>query len=166
MIRANGETDMGQEKSKILANKGEPLTTFLSPDTGGVDTCLHHSHPPTCLDVLPPHPLAHQASSQGSGSLKGRGDNRLGPHRSHRPRGPRPVRLRHPRLCSGSTGRGGGGGKRGIAFPCPVWTNGEGYDTFPPAPPLRVRGGSGCGPPPPFGSRSPGDEAIWKGSPP
>ena len=29
MIRAHGETDMGQEKSKILANKGEPLTKRL-----------------------------------------------------------------------------------------------------------------------------------------
>ena len=65
----------------------------------------------------------------------------------HGPRGPRPVRLRSPRLCSGYAWRGGGRGNCGTAFPCPVRTDREGCDTVPPAPPLRMQGGSGCGPP-------------------
>ena len=68
----------------------------------------------------------------------------------HRPRGPRPDRVCRARPCSGSAGRSGEWGCSGIAFPCPGWTDGEGGDPVPSAPLFCVRGGSGCGPPPPI----------------
>ena len=130
------------------------------------DTGLHHPHPPTRLGVLPTHPLSHTSPSlvpphpshtrltvRGLATTRGGGTTglvRTSPTAcaSHRPRGPRPDRLCRSRHCSGSAGCGGKWGSRSIAFPLSVWTDREVGDTVPTAPPLRVRGGSGCGPPP------------------
>ena len=84
---------------------GNPWQNFGRQGPGMADTGLHHPHPPTRLDVLhthllphtapsliPPHPLAHPVSSQGSGSPKGREDSRLGPHQSRSLRRPQALR--------------------------------------------------------------------------
>ena len=75
-----------QKNLQIWQIGGNPLQNFGHQGPGMADTGLQHPHPPTRLDVLhthllphtapsliPPHPLAHPVSSQGSGSPKGRG---------------------------------------------------------------------------------------------
>ena len=66
----------------------------------------------------------------------------------HRSCGPRPDRLSRTRHCSGYAGCSGEWGSPGTAFPCPGWTDGEDSYPVPSAPPIRLRGGSRCGPPP------------------
>ena len=70
-----------QKKFTIWKIGGNPWQNFGRQGPGMADTGLHHPHPPTRRDLVPPHPLAHPASSQGTGSHKGRGDSRPGRHR-------------------------------------------------------------------------------------
>ena len=72
-----------QEKLEIRKIGGNPWQHFDRQGLGMADTGLHHPHLHTLLDLVPPHPLAHPASSQGTGSHKGRGDTRPGLHRHH-----------------------------------------------------------------------------------
>ena len=129
---------------QVPVPSGPAVPPPLSPWTSSLPTPSHARFPDRGV-----------APTKG-GRTAGLGHTSHAARAGHRPRGPRPDRVCRARPCSGSAGRSGEWGSRGIAFPLPVWTDREGGDPFPSAPPLRVRGGSGCRPPPHLGVGRPG----------